>query len=149
MDETRKPHTAWMTQALELARQALPADVPVGAVLVHEGKVLASACNRREIDKNPIGHAEMLVLQAAAQKLGDWRLSNTTLYVTLEPCPMCASAIQQARVGQVVFGAYDPVLGACGSRYALLTDTPDLPVLGGIEEAACGTLLRNFFQQRR
>lgn len=139
----------WMQHALKVAHQALPLDVPVGAVLVREGKILASACNRREIDHNPVAHAEMLVLQEAAQKLGNWRLSDATLYVTLEPCPMCASAIQQARVGKVVFGAYDPVMGACGSRYEFLMDTPTQPVLGGLLEVECGQLLKDFFAQTR
>lgn len=142
-------HATWMQQSIEIARQALPLDVPVGALLLHNGQIIATGYNRREIDHNPVGHAEMLVLQQAAKQLGNWRLSDTILYVTLEPCPMCASAIQQARVGQVVFGAYDPVMGACGSKYGLLLDTPELPVLGGVMEEPCGDLLRQFFSKMR
>ncbi|HEY9685882.1 MAG TPA: nucleoside deaminase [Coleofasciculaceae cyanobacterium] len=142
-------HQAWMQQALSVAEQALPRDVPVGALLIKDGQVIAKACNRREVDRNPVAHAEMLVLQEAAAKLGDWRLTGTTLYVTLEPCPMCAAAIQQARVSKVVFGAYDPLAGACGSKHALLVDSPEVPVLGGILEEECSELLRSFFKERR
>ncbi len=146
MDES---HEHWIREALTVASQALPLDVPVGAVLVKDGQILAAACNRREMDNNPVGHAEMLVLQQAAKKLGNWRLSGTTLYVTLEPCPMCASAITQARVSRVVFGAYDPIAGACGSRHGLLLDTPDLSVLGGVLEEPCSQILREFFKDAR
>jgi tRNA(adenine34) deaminase len=149
MHEIHTPHHHWMQLAIDAARQALPLDVPVGAVLIHEGRILAKACNRREIDQNPIAHAEMLVLQRAAEVMENWRLKNTVLYVTLEPCPMCASAIQQARVGQVIFGAADPVMGACGSRYGLLLDSPQLPVMSGILEEPCSQLLREFFDQLR
>lgn len=138
-----------MQQAIAVAKNALPIDVPVGALMFYEGELIASACNRREIDGNPVGHAEILALQQAARHLGRWRLSETTLYVTLEPCPMCASAIMQSRVGRVVFGASDPLMGACGSRYDLLLDTPDLPVVGGILETPCSDLLKAFFQARR
>lgn len=149
MNEHPESHQAWVRRALDVAARALPRDVPVGAVLVKDGQVIAEACNRREIDGNPVAHAEMLVLQEAAQKLGDWRLTGTTLYVTLEPCPMCASAIQQARVSHVVFGAYDPLAGACGSKYALLTPGPDVGILGGILEEPCAALLKQFFRGRR
>lgn len=149
MHEFHSPHHHWMQQAIDIAQQALPKDVPVGAVLVQDGQIVAQACNRREIDQNPIAHAEMLVLQKAAETLENWRLNDTILYVTLEPCPMCASAIQQARVGQVIFGAADPVMGACGSRYGLLLDSPELSVLSGVLEEPCGQLLRTFFEQLR
>lgn len=149
MHEFHSFHTPWMQQALQAARQALPQDVPVGAVLVYQEQLIAQACNRREIDQNPIAHAELLVLQQAASRLENWRLNDTILYVTLEPCPMCASAIQQARVGTVVFGAADPVMGACGSRHGLLLDSPDLPVISGVLEAPCSELLRSFFSQLR
>jgi len=142
-------HNHWMNAAIEAAKLALPIDVPVGALLLANGELVATAYNRRELDCNPVAHAEMLVLQEAALQLNRWRLTDSILYVTLEPCPMCASAIMQARVGQVVFGAYDPVMGACGSRYGLLLDSPDLPVRGGILEEPCGALLRDFFRQAR
>ena len=149
MKDSRCQHEPHIRHAMHLAEQALPADVPVGALVLHQGQVIAEAYNRREVDGNPVGHAEILALQAAARHLGRWRLSETQLYVTLEPCPMCASAIMQARVGQVIFGAYDPVMGACGSRYGLLLDSPDLPLRGGVLEAECAQQLRDFFQQAR
>lgn len=131
------------------ASRALPEDVPVGAVLVKEGKIVAQACNRRERDSNPIAHAEMLVLEAAGKALGNWRLNDTLLLVTLEPCPMCISAILQARVSQLVFGAYDPVMGACGSRYHLTQEASWLQTLGGIQEGPCQSMLKNFFKAIR
>jgi tRNA(adenine34) deaminase len=149
MNETRANHEAWMRQALASAQCALPLDVPVGAVLLHQGEVIAQACNRRERDCDPVGHAEILALREAAQRLERWRLTETILYVTLEPCPMCAAAIQQARVQQVIFGAYDPLLGACGSQFNILPPTGPLPVLGGILEQECAGLLKAFFQGRR
>lgn len=142
-------HAARMQKALDVAHRALPLDVPVGAIVVYRDEIIASACNRREQDQNPVGHAEILALQEAAHYLRQWRLSETILYVTLEPCPMCASAIMQSRVSQVVFGAYDPIMGACGSTYGLLNSKPDLPVLGGILEKECASVLRAFFRQVR
>ncbi len=138
-----------MNCALEVAQRALPVDVPVGALLLHQGTLIAEGYNRRELDCDPVGHAEILVLREAALTLGAWRLQQTTLYVTLEPCPMCASAIQQARVGQVIFGAYDPLMGACGSRLNLLPHTSETTVIGGILEAPCSALLKGFFQKKR
>jgi tRNA(adenine34) deaminase len=149
MYEMSATHEQHMRRAMEIAAQALPADVPVGALVIYQGEVIAQAFNRRELDHNPVGHAEILALQAAAAHLGRWRLSDTQLYVTLEPCPMCASAIMQSRVGQVIFGAYDPVMGACGSRYGLLLDSPELPLRGGILEAECAQQLRAFFREAR
>ena len=140
----------YIQKAIELAHKALPQDVPVGALIVSaDGTVLAEAYNRREANNNPVGHAEILALQAAAETLGQWRLTDCTLYVTLEPCPMCASAIAQSRVGKVVFGAYDPVLGACGSRWNLLEAPVELPFVGGILESECQDLLVQFFKSRR
>lgn len=147
--EHRPQHEFWMRQAVEIARQALPVDVPVGALILHAGQMIATGYNRRELDRDPVGHAEILALRAAAQKLGRWRLSETILYVSLEPCPMCAAAIQQARVGAVIFGAYDPLMGACGSHLNLLPDSPTLPVLGGILEEPCSSLLKDFFKSKR
>lgn len=154
-----------MRAALEAARCALPLDVPVGAVLVHspvqasaresssggsfEPALIARAWNRREAEHDPTAHAEIRLLQAASAHLGRWRLTDTILYVTLEPCPMCASAIQQARIGRVVFGADDPVLGACGSRWDFLTDTSGVTIRRGLLEAECRVLLRDFFRQLR
>jgi tRNA(adenine34) deaminase len=149
MYESCSIHERWMNQALEAAKLALPFDVPVGAVLLCQGAVIAQSYNRRELDCDPVGHAEILVLREAALKLGTWRLQEAILYVTLEPCPMCASAIQQARVGQIIFGAYDPLMGACGSRFNLLPNNLETSVLGGILEAPCSELLKAFFRQKR
>ncbi|MCA9841509.1 MAG: nucleoside deaminase [Cyanobacteria bacterium HKST-UBA03] len=150
--------TAWMDKAIEVAQQALPGDVPVGCIILDNShQVISEGWNRRELDNSIIAHAEMLAIQQANEKLGQWRLQACTLVVTLEPCPMCASAIIQARIGQVVFGAWDPVVGALGSATDLrqlywpgkpLADC-GLQVLGGIEEARCRQLLTSFFEEKR
>lgn len=143
----------YMEIALEEARKAArEGEIPVGAVLVKDGKVLARAHNRREATGNPLDHAELLALQEAASRLGDWRLEGSTLYVTLEPCPMCAGALVQARVGRVVFGARDLKLGAAGSRYNLVHDETThhrLDIADGIMEEECRDILRDFFEARR
>lgn len=143
----------YMELALEEARTAAAeGEVPVGAVLVKDGKVLASTHNRREATGNPMDHAEILALKESAERLGGWRLEGSTLYVTLEPCPMCAGALVQARVARLVFGARDFNLGAAGSRYNLVSDETihhRLEVLDGIMEEKCAGLLREFFESRR
>ena len=137
----------WMTHCIRLAEQALPTDVPVGAILLDDtGRVIAEGFNTRERDNSPLGHAELNVLAQAAEVLNNWRLDGCTLFVTLEPCPMCAGAIEQARIKQVIFGATDPLQGACGSQHQLLTKTQ---VLGGILEQPCQQQLHTFFQNRR
>lgn len=143
-----------MIRALELAQAAGDAgEVPVGAVIVDEaGNLIATAENRRERDRNPIAHAEILALQAASQVLQTWRLNNCTLYVTLEPCPMCAGAIVQARLGLLVYGADDPKTGA--TRTVLnIPDSPAsyhrLPVLGGILASTCRQQLQTWFTRQR
>ncbi len=139
--------THGIQQCLLLAEQALPDDVPVGALIVNaSAEIIAYGWNTREKDVNPCGHAEVMALMMAAKQLGDWRLNECTLYVTLEPCPMCASAIKQSRVSKVVFGAYDPVMGACGSAEQLLMTDKNVSVLGGIEEQICSTALTTFFK---
>ncbi len=142
-----------MRQAIEQAHVALAADeVPVGAVIVCQGRVLAAAHNRRESLRDPTAHAEMIAITQAAAALGDWRLEACTLYVTLEPCPMCAGAILQARLPRVVFGASDPKAGAVVTLYRLLDDARlnhRCHVTGGILAAECGRLLSEFFQHRR
>lgn len=139
--------------ALEEARLAArEGEVPVGAVLVKDGDVIARAHNRREASGNPLDHAEMLALAEGARRLGGWRLEGTTMYVTLEPCPMCAGALVQARVSRLVFGARDLKLGAAGSRYNLVCDREAhhrLEVVDGILEEECMSLLRGFFEDRR
>jgi tRNA(adenine34) deaminase len=144
-----------MDRAIELAKQAARAgEAPIGAVVYEtaSGTVIAQARNTREADADPCGHAELLAVREAARTLGDWRLNHCTLVVTLEPCCMCAGTLVNARVGRVVFGAFDPKAGAAGSLMNLLAD-PRLnhrpEVIGGLEADACGDLLRSFFRALR
>ncbi|MCD4749986.1 MAG: nucleoside deaminase [Thermoanaerobaculales bacterium] len=127
-------------------------EVPVGAVLVRDGEVLARAGNQRELSGDPTAHAEILVLREGGRSTGDWRLSDATLYVTLEPCPMCLEACRQARIGLIIWGAADPVMGACGSVVDFAEDprlTPRLAQRGGLESEKCARLLQRFFAKRR
>ncbi|HEX8690287.1 MAG TPA: tRNA adenosine(34) deaminase TadA [Solirubrobacterales bacterium] len=142
-----------MELAIERAREAeRHGDVPIGAVVAREGEALAAAGNERELRGDPTAHAEILAIQAAAAALGGWRLPGTTLYVTLEPCAMCAGAIVLARIPHVVFGAADPKAGAAGSVLDVLGE-PALNhrprLTGGLMEAECAALLRDFFAGRR
>jgi len=134
----------FMKQALEEAQQAaLLGEVPIGAVLVYEGKIIARAHNLRETTQNATTHAELLVIQEACKKIGSWRLENTTLYVTLEPCPMCAGAILQSRVPRVVYGARDQKAGCVDSLYRLLNDerfNHECDVTEGILAEECGQI---------
>ena len=147
-------HRRWMAQALEIAAAAGElGEVPVGALVVDdEDRLIASAANRRERDSDPTAHAEILALRQAGQRLGSWRLSHCRLYVTLEPCPMCAGALVNARLGLLVYGADDPKTGAVRS----VLNVPDSPasnhrlaVQGGILAVACQQQLQNWFHQRR
>jgi tRNA(adenine34) deaminase len=146
-------HTDFMKIALEEAALAGEAgEVPVGAVLVADGKVLAQDHNRRDATGDPSAHAEILVMRAAGEKARDWRLEGATLYVTLEPCAMCAGAAALARVKSVVFGASDPVAGAGGSAYNILEDGKlghRVEVQGGIMEDECREVLARFFEGLR
>jgi tRNA(adenine34) deaminase len=142
-----------MGLAIERARAAAEhGDVPIGAVLARDGEVLAAAGNEREQRGDPTAHAEVLAIRAAAEAIGGWRLPGTTLYVTLEPCAMCAGAIVLARVPAVLFGAADPKAGAAGSVLDVLGE-PALNhrprVVGGLRGAECAELLRHFFAARR
>lgn len=143
----------WMARALEQAYEAATADeVPVGAVIVGESSMLAAAFNQRESLRDPTAHAEMIAITQAAAALDSWRLSNTTLYVTLEPCPMCAGAIIQSRIPRVVFGASDPKAGAVVSLYQILQDTRlnhQCLVTGGVLSEQCSRVLTQFFEQKR
>lgn len=146
-------HEIYMRQAYREAEAALAEnEVPVGAVIVHDERVIASAHNQREQLRDPTAHAEMIALTQAADALGSWRLDGCTLYVTLEPCPMCAGAILQARLPTVVYGAADPKAGAVHSLYQLLSD-PRLnhrtSAVAGVLAAQCGEILTRFFQQQR
>jgi tRNA(adenine34) deaminase len=142
-----------MELALVEARRAEEhGDVPIGAALLRDGELLAAAGNERELRGDPTAHAEVLAIRAAAEALGGWRLADTTLYVTLEPCAMCAGAIVLARIPTVVFAAPDPKAGAAGSVLDVLAE-PALNhrprVIGGVRGAESATLLRNFFAARR
>jgi len=144
---------SFMREAYEEAQQAaVVGEVPVGAVVVHRGTIIARAHNRRELDGDPTAHAEILALREAAEVLGSWRLEDCTLYVTLEPCFMCAGAVVNGRVARLVFGATDPKAGAVGS----LADVPGDPrlnhrpeVVGGVLAEDCGSILKEFFAARR
>ena len=146
-------HEKMMREALEQAKLAmLCGDVPVGAVLVHEGSVIASAHNEREGTGDPTAHAEVLAIRRAAEVLGRRRLEGCTLYVTLEPCPMCAGAIVMSGIDQVYFGAYEPRMGCAGSVYALPEDMAlgtHIACMGGLCEEECAVLLSVFFASRR
>jgi len=141
--------------AIALAEAALAPghdDVPVGAVVLVDSQVIAQRHNERELRKDPTAHAEVLALREAAEMLGSWRLEDSTLVVTLEPCAMCAGAAVLARVKRLVFGAVDPKAGACGTLYNLCADprlNHEVEVVRGVEAEASGTLLRDFFKNRR
>ncbi len=143
----------YMREALQLARQAAAlGEVPVGALVVSAGEVVGRGYNQPIGRCDPTAHAEVLALREAGGTLGDYRLGGSTLYVTLEPCPMCAAALVHARVARVVFGAWDPRQGACGSAFNLLTASAmnhRVDGFGGVLSAECGEMLRGFFLSRR
>ncbi len=142
-----------MKRALRLAWEAFSKEeVPVGAIIVLNGKIIAQAFNRKEILQDPTAHAEILVIQEACRQLKSWHLDNASMYVTLEPCPMCSYAIIQARLKRLVFGAYDPKAGAAGSVVNIFKEklfNHDVEVIGGILEEECGAVLKKFFQNKR
>lgn len=142
-----------MTAAIGEAKKALAHDdVPIGAVVVLDGKVIGRGHNRREVDADPSGHAEVVAIRDAARTLGRSRLDGAVLATTLEPCPMCAGAIWLARIERVVFGAYDPKAGALVSLYELGSDSRlnhNYEVTGGVLETECAALLKDFFKARR
>jgi len=146
-------HQMYMQMALQQAEQAARSDeVPVGAVIVREGSIIAAAHNQREMLRDPTAHAEMIAITQAAEAVGGWRLEDCILYVTLEPCPMCAGAILQARIPVVVYGALDPKAGAVNSLYQMLGDTRlnhRCEVVSGVLQDRCGQILTEFFRQRR
>jgi len=148
-----RKHEHYMQLAIEQAQQAEAAgDVPVGAVIVRDGQLVAAAHNQREQLRDPTAHAEMIAITQAAEAVGSWRLTGCTLYVTLEPCPMCAGAILQARLPRVVYGAADPKAGAVTSLYQLLEDrrlNHTVSVTEGVLGAECGKLLSDFFAEQR
>lgn len=143
----------YMKRALDLAVQAYEQDeVPVGAIVVHEGRVIGSGWNQREALQDPTAHAEMIAITQAAATLESWRLEGCTLYVTLEPCPMCAGAIVQARIPRLVYGAVDPKGGAVDTLFNLLNDARlnhRSAVSAGVMAPDCGAILSSFFQEKR
>jgi len=146
-------HQDYMQMALQEAETAMEAnEVPIGAVISHHGKVVARAHNQREQLRAPTAHAEMIAITQAAAALSSWRLEDCALYVTLEPCPMCAGAIVQARIPLVVYGAADPKAGAVRSLYRLLDDcrlNHRAEVVPGVLAEACGEILTRFFREQR
>src|SRR6059058_4141661 len=143
----------FMLEALRMARKAVKAgEVPVGAVVVREGRVIGRAYNQVELLKDATAHAEMLALTQAEEAVGDWRLADCTLYVTKEPCPMCAGAIVHVRLARVVFGVADPKAGAAGSALNLLqfpTLNHRCAITSGVRESECRSLLQTFFANQR
>jgi tRNA(adenine34) deaminase len=146
-------HKVWMERALDEARSAVDHDdVPVGAVVVRAGELVAAAHNRRQADGDPTAHAEILALRAAARAVGSWRLDGCTMYVTLEPCAMCAGALVLARLPELVYATDDPKAGAVGSVFDVARDARlnhRVAVTSGVMAEECGTVLRRFFQARR
>jgi tRNA(adenine34) deaminase len=148
-----QPHSIWMRAAFDMARQAFEeGEVPIGAVIVHNDRIIGAAGNQREQLKDPTAHAEIIAITQAAESLGSWRLLDCTLYATLEPCPMCAGAIVQARIPTVVYGTIDEKAGACHTLYQITSD-PRLnhraTVIGGVMRDECREILREFFAIQR
>jgi tRNA(adenine34) deaminase len=146
-------HVTFMRAAIEEAEKAAAiGEVPIGAVIVRGGEIVGRGYNLRETKKDPTLHAEMIAIREASERLGGWRLIGCTLYVTLEPCPMCAGAIVQSRIEQVVYGASDPKAGCAGTLMNLL-DEPrfnhQVPVVEGVLAEECGQLLKDFFRHLR
>jgi tRNA(adenine34) deaminase len=146
-------HERFMRLALQEATEAASlGEVPVGAIIVYEERIIGRGYNQTETLHDPTAHAEMIAITAAAAELGQWRLEGCRMYVTLEPCPMCAGAIVNARLSALMFGAYDSKAGATGSLYTITTDgrlNHKVETLGGILDNECGAILSEFFLQRR
>ena len=142
-----------MAEALRLAQRAAEAgEVPVGAVIVHAGQVIARAHNQVEMLHDATAHAEMIAITQAAEALENWRLEGAELYVTLEPCPMCAGALVNSRVSRIVYGADDPIAGACGSVFNIVNEkrlNHRIPVVKGVLGERCSEILKSFFRTRR
>jgi len=146
-------HEKWMSEAIRLAEIAYEKDeIPVGAIVVKDNKVIGRGYNQREILKDPTAHAEIIAITAAANTINDWRLNDCTLYVTKEPCAMCAGAIINSRIKNVVFGCFDTERGYCGSIADLCGDVHlknGITVRGGIKEEICLSLIQDFFRTKR
>ena len=151
--QSRKNHKDWMNESIRLAQKAFSeGEVPVGAIVVKNDKIIGRGYNQRERLNDPTAHAEILAITAASSTLEDWRLSDCTIYVTKEPCPMCAGAIINSRVSNLIFGAYDEKKGCCGSLYQLCGDRrldSRTAVKGGVEEDKCTAILQEFFNIKR
>ena len=149
----KQDHEYWMRHALAQAEKAYEAgEVPVGAVVVFNNRIIGRGYNQRERLNDPTAHAEIIAITAAANTLEDWRLNDCFLFVTKEPCPMCAGAIVNSRLKQVVFGCYDEEAGCCGSLYQLCGDPrfkTKVAVKGGVIEAECKSIIKQFFQNKR
>jgi tRNA(adenine34) deaminase len=146
-------HKKWMKLALDEAIKAYEKkEIPVGAIVVKDGRVIGRGYNQRENLQNPTAHAEIIALTSAANTLESWRLKDCSLYVTKEPCPMCAGAIMNARISHIYFGMHDDVAGCCGSLYQLCRDprfNHQSIVQGGIMEADCISIMKDFFNMQR
>ena len=145
--------TQYMEQALKLAGEAAEAkEVPVGAVIVHKGKIIGRAHNQVETLHDATAHAEMIAITQAAEAVGDWRLTEAEIYVTMEPCPMCAGALVLSRVARIVYGADDPIAGACGTVFNIVAEPKlnhRIPVVKGMLADRAGAILKDFFRSRR
>lgn len=153
MADINKIHAKYMKAALKQAQKAYAlGEVPIGCVIVHEGKIIGRGYNRRNTDKNTLAHAEITAINKASKKIGDWRLEECTLYVTLEPCQMCAGAIVQARLTEVVMGCMNPKAG-CGGSILNILEMPQfnhqVRVIRGILEEECSQMLKTFFAELR
>ncbi len=146
-------YSYFMKEALEEAKKAYELDeVPIGAVVVKDGKIIGRGHNLREREQDPTLHAEIIAIRQAAAELGSWRLTDCELYVTIEPCPMCAGAILQSRIPRVIYGARDPKAGCAGSLYNLLEDSRfnhRAEVVEGVLEEECAEIIRGYFRQKR
>ena len=154
MDKLEKPEdSGWMREALaEAGRAAAAGEVPIGAVVVRGGEVIGRGYNRRETDRDPLAHAELLAIREAARRIGGWRLTECTLYCTLEPCPMCAGALVNSRIERLVYGAADPKAGWCGTLGNLVQEprlNHRLEVTAGVLAEESAALLRGFFASLR
>lgn len=143
----------YMREAIKQAKKAYALEeVPIGCVIVYDGKIIGRGYNRRTIDKNPLAHAEIQAIRKASRKMGDWRLEDCTLYVTLEPCQMCAGAIVQARIPEVMIGCMNPKAGCAGSIYNLLQEPAfnhQVSLFKGVLEEECSQMLKDFFRSLR
>ena len=153
MADINKIHEKYMKAAIKQAKKAYDlGEVPIGCVIVHEGKIIGRGYNRRNTDKNTLAHAEITAINKASKKIGDWRLEECTLYVTLEPCQMCAGAIVQARITEVVMGCMNPKAG-CGGSILNILEMPEfnhqVKVVRGVLEESCSQILKDFFTELR